>query len=62
MSSEKITEDTITTPPAKNAPSLVKKIGQTTYIVRVHFSRTSKETMDDKLTILYEIFPKALLR
>ncbi len=49
MSSEKITEDTITTPPAKNAPSLVKKIGQTTYIVRVHFSRTSKETMSDKI-------------
>ncbi len=30
----------------KDAPALVKKIGQTTYIVRVHFS---KETMSDKI-------------
>ena len=33
----------------KDAPALVKKIGQTTYIVRVHFSKTSKETMSDKI-------------
>ena len=45
----KFTEDTITTAPAKNAPALVKKIGQTTYIVRIHFSKTSKETMSDKI-------------
>ena len=42
MGSEKITEDTTTTAPAKDAPALVKKIGRTTYIVRVHFSKTSK--------------------
>ena len=35
--------------PAKDAPALVKKIGRTTYIVRVHFSKTSKETMSDKI-------------
>lgn len=35
--------------PAKDAPALVKKIGRTTYIVRVHFSKTSKETMRDKI-------------
>ncbi len=29
--------------------AVVKKIGQTTYIVRVHFSKTSKETMSDKI-------------
>ena len=34
---------------AKDAPALVKKIGRTTYIVRVHFSKTSRETMSDKI-------------
>ena len=46
MSNKKITEDTTTTAPAKDAPALVKKIGRTTYIVRVYFS---KETMSDKI-------------
>ncbi len=49
MDSEKITEDISTTPPAKDAPALVKKIGRATYIVRVHFSKTSKETMSNKI-------------
>ncbi len=49
MGSEKITEGTTTTAPAKDAPALVKKIGRTTYIVRVHFSKTSRETMSDKI-------------
>ena len=31
------------------APALVKKIGKTTYKVRVHFSNTSTETMSDKI-------------
>ena len=26
-----------------------KQIGKTTYIVRVHFSETAKETMEDKI-------------
>ena len=30
-------------------PTVRKQIGKTTYIVRVHFSQTSKETMDDKV-------------
>ena len=30
-------------------PALVKKIGKTTYKVRVHFSTTSTETMSDKI-------------
>ena len=34
---------------APPAPDLVKKIGKTTYRVRVHFSETSKETMSDKI-------------
>ena len=49
MGSEKITENTTTTAPAKDASALVKKIGRTTYIVRIHFSKTSKETMRDKI-------------
>ena len=32
-----------------NPPALVKKIGRTTYIVRIHFSETSRETMSDKI-------------
>lgn len=52
MGSEKITEDITTTTPAKDAPALVKKIDRTTYIVRVHFSKTSRETMSDKINRL----------
>ena len=33
----------------EDAPALVKKIGKTTYKVRVHFSTTSTETMGDKI-------------
>ena len=30
-------------------PCVRKTIGKTTYIVRVHFSETAKETMEDKI-------------
>jgi len=30
-------------------PLFVKKIGKTTYRVRIHFSTTSQETMSDKI-------------
>ena len=30
-------------------PTARKQIGKTTYIVRVHFSQTAKETMEDKI-------------
>ena len=30
-------------------PTVRKQIGKTTYIVRVHFSETSKENMQDKI-------------
>lgn len=36
-------------PTQEDTPALVKKIGKTTYRVRVHFSATSKETMSDKI-------------
>ena len=35
-------------PPTDN-PDFVKRIGKTTYKVKVHFSTTSKETMQDKI-------------
>ena len=46
------TMQTVDTTPARapeDAPALVKKIGKTTYKVRVHFSDTSTETMSDKI-------------
>ena len=30
-------------------PDCQKEIGKTTYIVRVHFSQTDKEAMEDKI-------------
>ena len=30
-------------------PAIVKKIGNTTYQVKIHFSTTSKDTMSDKI-------------
>ena len=41
------TADTTTARAPEDAPALVKKIGKTTYKVRVHFSDTSTETMTD---------------
>lgn len=37
------------TPKTQATPSMVKKIGKTTYIVTAHFSEDSRETMDDKI-------------
>ncbi len=34
-------------------PTLLKKIGKTTYRVTIHFSATSRETMSDKITVSY---------
>ena len=52
MNKETRTMQTADTTPARtpeDAPALVKKIGKTTYKVRVHFSDTSTETMSDKI-------------
>ena len=43
------TPRTTTVQPEQNAPALVRKIGKTTFKVRVHFSTTSTETMSDKI-------------
>ena len=32
-----------------NIPKMTKKVGNTTYDVFIHFSKTSKETMTDKV-------------
>ena len=55
MEKENVTVNTASTsavpaPTAQeNPPALVKKIGKMTYIVRIHFSETSTETMEDKI-------------
>ena len=52
MSEETRTMQTVDTTLARapeDAPALVKKIGKTTYKVRVHLSETASETMEDKI-------------
>lgn len=49
MSTEKITAFTDTAKQPNDRPALVKKIGRTTYVVHIHFSTTSTETMSDKI-------------
>lgn len=41
----------------KNSVHISKKIGRTTYNVAIHFSKTSRETMTDKINrlILHDI-------
>ena len=41
--------DTANTMKTEPCPTFKRKIGKTTYVVRVHFSQTSKETMEDKI-------------
>ena len=43
-----IDKSTATTPKAEQ-PDLVKRIGKTTYHVKVHFNPNSRETMSDKI-------------
>ena len=38
-----------TTTPKADPPDLVKRIGKTTYHVKVHFNPDSRETMSDKI-------------
>ena len=47
MNNEKPT--TSTTTPKVEQPDLVKRIGKTTYRVKVHFNPNSRETMSDKI-------------
>jgi len=43
---EKYMNNTVNT---QSRPSLVKKIGKTTYVVTAHFSETNKEDMQKKI-------------
>ncbi len=49
MSNENMTQNTTAMTMPEDTPALVKKIGKTTYKVRVHFSTTSTETMSGKI-------------
>ena len=41
-------------PTEKNSATIYRRIGSTTYKVRVHFSDTAQETMNDKILHLIE--------
>ena len=43
------TTQTLTTPEMKPAGTFSVKIENTTYVVGVHFSRTAKDTLEDKM-------------
>ena len=47
----KTIDTTNVTPPENEpqVPKIIQKLGNTTYEVHVHFSKTSKETMTDKI-------------
>jgi hypothetical protein len=48
------TGKTNTTAAKTKPPHIVKRIGNTTYKVNVHFSTTSKETINDKIMRLLQ--------
>lgn len=48
MCSENLTANTLLQPDDE-PPAMVRQIGRTTYLVRVHFSATSRENMGDKI-------------
>jgi len=43
------TDKTTTTTARAEQPDLVKRIGKTTYHVKVHFNPNARETMSDKI-------------
>lgn len=49
MSNESTLISSNAAPTMQDAPALVKKIDKTTFVVRIHFSTTSKESMEDKI-------------
>lgn len=49
MRNENMTPNATQTRVPEQAPALVKKIGKTTYVVRIHFSESSTETMSDRI-------------
>ncbi len=49
MRNENMTPNATQTRVPEQAPALVKKIGKTTYVVHIHFSESSTESMSDKI-------------
>ena len=44
-----IMQDNNNTNTEKEVPTITTKIGSTTYVVGIHFCKTSKETLKDKI-------------
>lgn len=44
----------ITAPEAQNSGTFTMQVGNTTFLVGLHFSGTSKETLEDKMKKLIE--------
>ena len=49
MCNENMTQNAARSKVPEEVPVLIRKIGKTTYKVRIHFSNTSTETMSDKI-------------
>jgi hypothetical protein len=49
-----VTQDAAVTRESAEPVKLLKRIGSTVYIVNIHFSETSKETLGDKIVRLIE--------
>lgn len=49
MCNENMTPNAAQSKVSEEVPVLIRKIGKTTYKVRIHFSNTSTETMSDKI-------------
>ena len=49
MCNENMTPNVARSKVSEEVPVLIRKIGKTTYKVRIHFSNTSTETMSDKI-------------
>lgn len=49
MCNENMTSNAAQSKALEEVPVLIRKIGKTTYKVRIHFSNTSTETMSDKI-------------
>jgi len=55
MNSSTVKYDAVTKPQCEGEPvKLLKRIGSTTVEITVHFSNTSKETMEDKFLRMME--------
>jgi len=54
MDTTAVTSAAITSIKASEPVKLLKRVGSTNYVVSIHFSGTSKETLEDKILRLIE--------